>query len=53
MDLEVVVNSILGGQVGSYKERRLLHEIQSLMERDWEFRASHVYKEANRCAQMY
>lgn len=52
MDSSVVVNCLNGEKNGSFSGWSLVHQIKLLMQSDWRVRVKHVYREANRCADV-
>lgn len=51
LDSTMVVEQINSGGVGGYEGWKLLKKIQELIRNtDWEVQVSHIYREANKCA---
>lgn len=52
MDFEVVLKMVHSGSTNNVFLRSLLQEILSLQHADWSTSVSHIYREANRCADL-
>jgi ribonuclease HI len=52
LDSKVVVCSLKEGKIGSASSWSLIKKIKLLLNHSWQVKITHVYREANRCADI-
>jgi ribonuclease HI len=52
IDSQVLVHNLQNGHNGNIVECALMQRVKSLLELSWEVRITHVFREANRCADV-
>jgi ribonuclease HI len=51
-DSMVIAQNLKTGSYGSYRGHILMKKIRALLQEEWEVKISHVFREANRCADI-